>query len=288
MERVFPGELLVDEHEAFFDKPHQLYQTKFITKDVLKAMFPGNDGVIEMSSVISDTKDDESLEQSPLVDQVEVVEGWHLRSGPESSDGRRIVFVSGGILADEPYVHDDFPFSFVRWMHEPRGFYGIGLAEDLLGIHLDMNTTIRKIERALELTATPQVWVQKGSGVDSKKITDIPGAVNYYTGQVPPKFFTPTSVPPDVFQYLQQQFQRALQIARLSDSAIGARIPAGLETGQAVRNFHDIETESFSLVARQYEDFFLDLARKYVRTGKEISKRVKNYTVVIEKDKFTV
>ncbi len=287
-ERIYPGELLVDEHEAFFDTPRQLFQTKLLTKDVVKALWPGMTDIIDQSSFMSDKNKHDPLGHDPLSEQVEVVEAWHLPSSPEAGDGRRMVFVSEGSLTDEKYVHHDFPFSFVRWMPEPRGFWGLGLAEDLLGIHLDVNTTIRKIEKSLELTASPQVWIQNGSSVDAEKITNIPGSVNFYTGDRPPTFLTPSAVPADVFAYLQQQIGRAFQIARLSESTVGGQIPSGLETGAAVRNFHDIGTESFSLPARAYEDLFLDLARKYVRTGKEIWQNDKKYSVVLEKDKFTV
>ena len=286
VERVYPGELLVDEHEAFHGEPRQLFQTKYISREVLSGMIPGHEDAIRDARSISDSSEHD-IGHDPLVDQVEVVEAWHLPSSEDSGDGRRAIVIDGATLEDESYENHDFPFSFVRWMPEIRGFYGIGLAEDLMGIHLDVNTTISRIEKALELTASPQVWVESGSQVSKKDITNVIGSVNTYSGQKP-IFMTPPSVAPEVYRYLDAQIARAFQIGRLSDTGQGSRIPSGLETGAAVRNFHDLESESFSLPARQYEDFYLNIARKIVRTGKQISLVNPKYSVVLESDKNTI
>ena len=206
-----------------------------------------------------------------LSDQIEVVEAWHLPSGPGASDGRHIIAIDQATLLDEPWESDKFPFCFVRWSPEPRGFYGVGLAEELLGIHLDVNTTIDKIERALELVATPQIWIEQGSRVKPTHMTDIPGAINTYSG-TPPIYMAPPAVSPETYNYLNSQIQRGLQVARLSAQSMSGKIPSGLETGAAVREFHDIESESFSLVSKNYETFFMDIYDRLVPETEEVEK----------------
>jgi len=285
-DRVYPGDLLVDGQEAFSENVRQLYESKWISKEQLKADYPGKEELIDRSGEISD-RDRDIRGFNPLSDQVLVVEAWRLPSRKGAGDGMHAISTSEGILHQNKYTYSDFPHVAVRWVPEPRGFYGIGLCEELMGIHLDINVTRMKINKAFELTASPQVWVEETSNVTKLDITDIQGSVNTYR-KTPPKFMTPPPVPPEYFAYLDRQLAQARQIARLSDSAFGTRVPSGLETGAAVRNFHDIETESFSMPSREYEDGFLQLARKTVRVGREIAAANPKYSIVLEGDHNTI
>jgi hypothetical protein len=285
-ERVYPGELYVDELEALYGNPQQLFQRKFISKDTLKTLFPKFEEEINKSGMVSTNYYDD-IGYTPLIEQIEVIEAWHLPSSSSSKDGRHIIFIEDAVLVDEKYPYDSFPFAFYRWGKEVRGFYGVGLAEDLLGIHLDVNNTIRRIERNAELLATPQVWIETNSKVSASKITNIPGSVNTYSN-TPPIFMQHQVIPRDLFEYMQNQIARGFQIAGLSDSAVGRKIPPGLETGQAVRDFHDVETERFILPAKRLEQFYMDLAKLIIRVSKQISQKYPKYSVVAEKDKYTI
>lgn len=283
-ERVYPGELFVDEVESYYKQVRQLIHRRYISRRVLAAQFPKFRAQI-MEAPAPSTVDEEYTHHR-FGDQVEVLEAWHLPSGEDAGDGRHVIAVRGCTLLDEEWVHDDFPFLIVRWSRNPRSWFGIGLVEELVGIHLDINFTLDRIQEGIELIV-PQIWMQNSSGVKTSKITNIVGQVNTYTGNAP-IFSTPAAVSPEILQYVQSQIQRGLNIARLSETSIGQKTPAGLETGKAVTAWNDIESAGFQIVAQQYEQLFVALAEWYVRFGKEAYEEDNKFTVIAARDKHTV
>lgn len=285
-ERVYPGEIFIDETEGYYDCIRQLFHRRYISRRVLQRLFPKK--ARDLQEVGGPDEHNDEFERSKFSDQVIVVEAWHLPSAEGADDGRHVITCDEVVLLDEKWEHDDFPFVITRWSRHPRGFYGIGLAEELVGIHIDVNYTIERINKSLELTATPQVWLEQNSNIKSNKITNIPGQINYYSG-TPPIFQTPQAASPELYQYLQAQIARSLQIARLSENAITNKIPSGLETGAAVQAWNDIESMGFQLVAQSYERAFVKLAEWYLRFGKEVYKAdPKGSTVVAANDRHTI
>ena len=68
---------------------------------------------------------DNSADSSKSVsDLVMVVEGWHLRSGKNMTDGRHTLACSSGSLLDEEYTKDRFPFTFLHYSPRLLGFLG--------------------------------------------------------------------------------------------------------------------------------------------------------------------
>lgn len=289
-ERVYPGEIFVDETEGYYDCVRQLIHRRYVSRKVLQRLFPKHARALEEVGAADEALDE--FEKSKFSDQVVVVEAWHLPSEAHEdseleTDGRHVIVVGDVVLVDEEWEHDDFPFVFTRWSRHPRGFFGIGLAEELTGIHLDVNYTIERINKAIELVATPQVWLESSAQIKANKITNIPGQINYYTG-IPPVFQTPQAASPETYQYLQSQIARSLQISRLSENAMTNKIPSGLETGAAVQAWNDIESMGFQLVAQSYERAFVKITEWLIRLGKECYEENPKYSVVAERDKHTI
>lgn len=285
VERVYPGEIFVDEVEGYYGCLTQMMHRKYISRRVLSGLFPEH-----KQALMECGGPDESyaeFKQLTFGDQITVVEAWHLPSSPDAGDGRHTICAEGVTLLDEEWVHDDFPFLETRWSRNPRGFFGIGLAEELAGLHLDLNYMIERRNRAMELFSCPQVWVENSSAVKTSKITNIIGQINTYTGREP-KFLTPNGVSVEMLQAEDRAVSRALQIARLSENAINQKIPSGLETGAAVQAWNDTESQGFQIVAQQYEGLFPKAAEWLIRLGKECYEENPRYSVVSSKDKYTI
>lgn len=288
LERIFPQELYVDQAEAFYGPPQNAYQVKWINRDVLLEMFPNSQEIIKRADdFVSDNSERYELGRDSTADQVRVIEGWHLPSGPNATDGRRQIVVSSGTLVDEPWNHDYFPFVTINWSERLRGFWGIGLAEELTGLQIEINRLLMKIQKAFHLLAVPWVLVEAGSKIEKAHINNQIGAIIPFTG-TPPIVRPNQTTSPEIFAHLDRLYQRAYEIAGVSQLSATSLKPAGLESGIALREYGDIETERFAIISRSYEQMFLDLALRVVDLGKEIWEENPSYSVVAQRDKDTI
>ena len=279
VERVFPDEVVVDDQEAVYGEPRQLFQVKYVDRDVLHAIYPERRDEIYSAAPSEDegAGDDES-------NQIICIEAWHLPSGGDAGDGRHAICIDGATLLEEPYERDYFPFVFIRWTERLLGFYGQGLAEQLTGIQLEINKLLFNIQEQMHL-AKPKVFVEAGSKIAKAHLNNETWGVIEYRG-TPPQFFVPRTVSGEIFSHLDRLFNRAYEITGISQLAAQSKKPVGLESGVALREFQDIETERFMITAQQYERVFLDAAHQMIDIAREAAKRGDNFEVISHGDKF--
>lgn len=301
VDRIYPGEIFVDQVEAAYDNVRQMFHRKFVAREVVLYHFaemPFQNKEISakeraarvkaiMAAPRSSAKDDIQGAHSVVTDPIEVVEAWHLPSGPKAEDGKHVIAIRDYTLYENEWEREKFPLSFVRWSHDPRGFFGIGLAEELYGIHIDVNSTIERIEQSMALNPSPYVLVEERSKVKKSKIVNVPGNVIQYKDTAP-VIKTVDTVPPEFLTYLNDQVARAYRIAKINTISSGNKIPSGLETGAAVREWSDTDKEDIAVVMKEYQDFYMDVVQEFVYLGKQIHRRYPGYTVVAPKDRHTV
>ncbi len=284
-EKVFIDELVTDDHESIYGKPRQLHQKKYIHKDVLLAKFPKKAfeierlGSAEMSSYASNTYD---RARNMLL----VTESWHLRSSEESTDGKHTICIDNCTLLEETWEHDYFPFVFFRYGIRPLGFWGQGLSEQLTGLQLEINKILRTIQVSMHLVSIPKIYVEASSNIVSAHLNNKIGGIVKYVGQ-PPTEGKLGSIPTELFAHLDRLYSRAYEIAGVSQLSANAQKPAGLDSGKALREYNDIESERFMSVGKRYEQGFLDAAPIYIDLIKEIAEENDgNLQIKVKGDKF--
>jgi hypothetical protein len=283
VEKVFIEEIKVDDVECYYSKPRQMHQEKYVHKDVLKQMFPAKQKEIEIASSIDNSGQDSYM--GDLKEMVKVVESWHLPSGPSAKDGKHTICVSNCTLFEEDYFKDYFPFVFFRWNVRPVGFFGQGLAEQLQGLQLEINKTLRTIQVSMHLVSVPKLLVEASSKVVSSHLNNRIGGVIKYAG-TPPQYAPLGGIPPELFSHVDRLYGRAYEIAGVSQLAAQSIKPAGLDSGKALRTFNDLETERFMSVAKRYEQAFLDAAEIMIDLGKDIYEKNKDFGVKSSDGKF--
>ncbi len=266
IERVFPGELEVDHSEAVYGCPRQLYQIKYIDRAVLEQLYPKKLAEIR---ICNDAGNAEGVGRDTMADQLCVYESWYLPSGDGAGDGRHIIAIDNATLLEEPWTEPTFPFVFIRWSPRLLGFWGMGLAEELTGIQVEINRLLRKIQQSFHLMGVPRVYLEHGSKVVKAHLNNEIGSIVTYTG-APPVISAPQTVHPEVFAHLDRLYNRAFEIAGISQLTAQSKKPAGLESGAALREYNDIESERFIIVARDYEEFFMEAARMMVRLARKM------------------
>lgn len=274
-ERIISSELYVDWVEAFYGHPRQLHRVKNIDRDVALANWPTKRSVImEANSASADL----TGAYQNVADQICVAESWHLPSGPEAKDGLHVISLANGELFSEPWTKPYFPFAFLHWSKRLYGFWGQGLAEQIQNIQLEINKILWVIQRSIHLAGSFKVLIENGSKIVKEYLNNDIGAIITYNG-TPPQFITPPAVPVEFYQQLTNLKQAAFEQAGVSMLSAASQKPAGLNSGKALREYNDIESDRFMTIGQQYENYFLELARLSIDVAKEIAEEEGDYVV---------
>jgi len=272
-ERVFIDEIKIDDRESFYGYPRQMHQTKYIHKDVLIEMFPEYQGAINTTDNSENTVIVSG--QAFNSDMVRVTESWHLPSTKKAKDGRRTITISNATLLDEPYEKCFFPFVFFRWGVRSLGFFGQGLAEQLQGLQIEINKILRTIQVSMHLVSIPKIFVEAGSKIVDAHINNKIGGIIKYAGQLPTSAAL-GNIPPELFAHLDRLYSRAYEIAGVSQLSANSAKPSGLNSGKALREFNDLETERFMSVGQRYEKVFMDASEQMIELAEEIDEEMRS------------
>lgn len=277
VERVLNTELLVDPNEAIYGDPRQLYQLKLVDRAVLLAANPKFKK--EINSADRAYVDNSADSSKTVSDLVLVVEGWHLKSGTNAKDGRHTLACSSGIIFDEEYTKDKFPFVFLHYSPRLLGFWSQGLAEQLMGTQMEVNSLLYTISRAIKLVGVPRVFQEVGSKVVRSHHNNEIGVIITYQG-TKPTYEVAQCVPEELYAQLQRLIGYGYQQCGVSALEASAQKPAGLNSGEAIRSYDDISTDRFASLARRYDNAFVDLAYLVVDTAKDIAEETGSYQTV--------
>jgi len=277
LERVLQTELFTDANESIYGEPRQLYQVKLVDRAVLAEANP------KYRSTINKAEQafiDNSSEASKTVsDLVMVVEGWRLPSGKDAGDGRHSLVCSSGVIFDEEYTKDKFPFIFLHYSKRLLGFWAQGIAERLMGTQLEINSLLFTISRAIKLVGVPRVFIEQGSKVNKAAMNNDVGVVVTYSGTKPIYEVAP-AVPQEMYAQLQRLINYGYQQEGISSLDAQAQKPAGLNSGEAIRSYDNISTDRMASFSRKFDDAFVDLSYHIVDLAKDISERDGSYSTV--------
>lgn len=277
IDRVLCTEILVDEQDAMYGYPRQLHQLKIIDRDVLAECYP------KYASAIMKAQpayiDSSSQSENTVSSQIMVCESWHLPSGKEARDGRHVIAIDGATVYDEEWKEDDFPF--VRLSYAPRvlGYWAQGLPEQLMGIQNEINRLLYTIQMSLHLCGIPKWLVEVGSKVVSSHINNQIGGIIKFQG-TPPVLQVAQCVPQELYLQLERLVQYAYQQSGISAMAAASQKPAGLDSGAALREYDDLQSDRFAYLSQRYENFYIELAKKVFNQAKKIARREGKYQTI--------
>jgi hypothetical protein len=274
-DRVFPNELSVDDADGMNGNPRTLYQTKTVSREVLLDTWPEYKNEIAKAQKADTQQFAGSL---TLADQVTIVEAWHLSSGPDAKDGMHVISLDNQVLLKEEWKKDRFPFAFLRYNDRLLGFWGQGIAEQLMGIQIEINKLLRTLQLSMHLCSIPVYWIENGSKVAIQQMNNEIGRIGKYTG-VKPTMEVQSGAPPDIVMQIDKLFQRGFEIGGISQLSATSQKPAGLNSGKALREYNDIETERFVITGQKYEQFALDSTELAIDLAADIYAREKTLKV---------
>ncbi len=267
VENLFIEEVLIDDLEGMHEDPRQIHQRKFRQRDELIAEFPEYAEQIRGAEQISG-----GTATFSTADIIPVIESWHLRSGKKAKDGAHTVCIQNCTLFHEKYDKDYFPIIFFRWARQTLGFWGRGICHEAWKLQRELDIVLQTIQRAQRLISGPIILVENASQVVEDTITSNKLAKIIQYANVEPKILTPPCVQPELYQHVEFLEQRIYNVTGVPQStAQGTKDPT-LKSAVAQREAMDEKQGRFQLVAQQWEDMFLDVAKIFVDMSAELAK----------------
>jgi hypothetical protein len=277
LERKLLTEVFVDPNDAYYGKPTQMFELKLVDRSILQELFPKYKSDIALAEQAFPENSADG--NRSISDQIIIVEAWHLPSSKTSNDGRHVIICSAGKILDEPYTKDYFPFAFFHYSPRPLGFWGQGLAEQLMGTQSQINEMLITISRSINLVGVPRVFVEAGSKVGKASLNNNIGAIVPYSGTKPIYEVAPC-IPQEMYAQLERLIQFAYQQSGISALAAAAQKPAGLNSGEAIRSYDDLQSDRFAALQKRYANIYEELAYKFCDMAKDIAERTGSYQTI--------
>lgn len=277
IERKLNIDLLVDPNDALLGKPRQLYELMLIDRSVVREMFPEHKSRVELAEqAFVDSNADTGKSVS---DMIILCEAWHLSSGPDAKDGYHLICCSEGSLLDEEWDKKDFPFVMLPYAPRITGLWAQSLSEQLMGTQMEINKLLVTITRSINLMGVPRVLIEAGSKIAKAHFNDQVGAIIPYQG-IKPEVMNAMSNHPEVYAQLQRLVEYAYQQSGVSALNASAKKPEGLNSGAALREYDDLQSDRFATLSKRYDNFFIDLSYQIIDKAIDIAKRDGSYQTV--------
>jgi hypothetical protein len=276
--RVDPDEIKVSMADAYYGKPQTLVHSYCVSRDMAHAWVEAwHDGakkeerermhhLVDNAEVAHD-KDRALRRTATFGDVIQVEEAWHLPAR-DGSGGRHVLAISNLTLVDDKdeAAPNFFPFAFCR-IYEPfLGFYGQGVGELLVPHQRAINATLRRISAIITNMSKGRIYADNGTKIRLEQLAGMQDTQIIYGAR--PGGGGENHVPSELWRWADYAIQRGLEQVGINEGAVAARKPAGLESGQALRDYEDIQSERHAVIHLAFEDFILDAARLVVRLSR--------------------
>jgi len=282
VDRVMITDLFVDDNDSLNGDPQQMIQLKLVDRDKLLSQNPESKKVIgEAPQSYPDNSPDSGR---TTADQVMVVEGWKLASGPDPDapgyiPGRHTLATQAGVIFDEEYHKTKFPFVFFNYSDSFLGYWGNGLGTQLFGTQLSINRIMYTITRAITLVGVPRVFVDQSSKVVKAHNNNEIGVIITYHGTKPSYEVAPCNAP-ELYAERDKLIDYGFRQCGVSNMQATGQKAVGLNSGEAIRTADDIFSDRFTSVAKKYENMYIELAYLITETAMDIAEETGKYQTV--------
>lgn len=278
-ERLWPGNILVDDTSCVDVIPRSLYLRRFVDRYYLAELYPEHADAIECADGAEATWHS----GSHGADVIEVIEGWHLPSsevedGDEEHDGVHAIAIKDATLLREPWTRQTFPLAIVRAVPPQRGWWGEAPLWRAAPYQRELNKVCRRVQGWMHMAAVLRVFVQAGSGIVKEHLNNEQWTVLEHGGQ-PPIFPPVAQMGPEVFQYLRDLKEGIFEVLGVSQLSAQSKKPSGLDAKVAIQEYNDIQSRRFSGAERAYEQMFVQLAIESLAIERQLAKESPGYEV---------
>lgn len=269
-ELIYRGHLFVDPKEERLRCVKTLYQIAYVDRTALAEQYDDKREEIEgLDAATIDPEDDAHDVTEGADDIVCVVEAWRLGSGDKP--GRHIVCAGDVMILDEEWAPEKwFPFAFIKYSRDPRGFWGIGLPERMCGGQADLDALCQKITKSYRFWVPWMfLWAENNLSVD--EFNNEVGSIHAVAGDKAPFILQAPAIGQDFIMREEWRAQQMLKSEGISPLAARSEKPAGLNSGKALIVHQDVESERHIVLARGFEQLHVDAAKQHLCRADEIA-----------------
>lgn len=247
------------------------------------------------------------------VRRIDVVEAWHLCDRPEEHEqgedevdehegeeddegtgeprgqgeqprkhkctGRHLVFTTAGVLLDEEWEYDYFPFAILGYNEAITGAWATGLVEQLEGYQYEINQSAERLSEMFRLSGV-HVLVPDNARISYQDIRNGINVMGHAPGGKPDVHHMDL-VNEHVRARPRELTEDALNDVGLSQMSVQSQVPTNLESGVAIKTMDDIETERFLIFGRAYASWNVEVAKRFVDCAKLIAKTCGDHSVSV-------
>lgn len=277
LERTLETELLVDFNDGYYNCPQQLIQLKLVDRAVIEAHFPKKAAMI--AGAQSGNVDSTPRSTDTIADQFIISEAWRLPTSSGADDGRHVIVCSEGVILDEPWKKMKFPFVKLSYNPNIIGWFAQGLIEILMPTQMEIYRMLIVASQAIELMGVPRIFIDELSKIMETSFNNRIGTIIKGRGN-PPQFLNATSNAPEIYQWIQWLIQNAYNMSGISQLSASGVKPAGLNSGEALRESDDIQNVRFEPLAKRYQNVFNELSYMMIDCAQDIVEETGKYTTV--------
>lgn len=139
-------------------------------------------------------------------------------------------------IAQNTYLWDKYPYIKGDSYSDENNFWGYSIVEQIEGLVLDINKKVSQISAYIDKTARPALINPKTTGIDSSKISNLPGMhlrpINHIVA-LAIRYLDMPSLPVDFYKYLELLLKLVDIITGIHDVTEG-RKPAGVSAASAI------------------------------------------------------
>lgn len=282
LDRVMQTDLYIDDNDALNGDPQKLYQLKLMDRDKLIAQNPKYESLI--ASTPQSYPDNAPDTGRTTTDQVMIVEAWKLPSGPDREapgyqPGRHTIATMAGTIHDEEWHKTKFPFVFANYSDPFLGFWGQGIATRLFGTQMSLNRILYTIAQAIQIMGVPRIFIDSMSKVSKAHINNQIGVIIPFTGTKPIMEVAQCNAA-ELYSERDKLIEYGYRQEGISDMQATGSKPKGLDSGEAIRSFDDVNADRTALISKKYEQVFIDLAYLITDVAMDIAKRDGKYQTI--------
>jgi hypothetical protein len=274
IERFPRSELVFDDGEARTGHPLTLARVKMVDRSVLAAKYPeARVRIAKVSAAARDYWDPYDYDAPLDTDQVELIQGWRLPSFPGCDDGKMIIAIRDGDkpLVERVWKRPRFPIPRVQWTPSLRGYYGIGLIQQLAGSQNKVNDLWNDHQEALYWASSLKIFMPRSANVDKHHMRARHPSIVEYDGKVP-EYLAPDPASRQAMDSLRWLIQQMYEISGISQAAAASKNPLGPNaSGKALDTFYDIESDRFSQLELQYAMARVDVGMALLDEAKDLA-----------------
>lgn len=264
VEHVLADDMIADDRELRGGgQLRQIHRRRIVDRDDLIAMFPKYKREIENAH---QSNTGLWAGYRPIAEnQIVVLYSWHFGAK------RKSVTIDGCTLADDLKWDGECPFARMVWSERDESWYGISLADRLMGHQRVLNRSNWQIDRLVDRNAVPTTYVRQSDAKLAIKEVNRAGSIAVVNGDWPVTP-TPPAISPEVYKRVADVKVSAGEEAGVSRMASQGTKPAGLDSGIALREFKDQTTQRFATQEKAYERFKLDVVLLMIGCCKKLGK----------------